>query len=244
MTDVSAPSGRVLLAAEDGAIASWLASCFADSEVSFDVCASPSALASLDPATLDVLLVEPAILPAEGDAHALDSLREAGVPVLAVVPAAEWSAACARIAASGLQPLDLLSPGDPANVVRARVGLGLRLAHAERTGESLRAELIELERNRVVVQLAGAVAHKLKQPLTVALGYMELLLEDPETDVQLDPLTLHYLREIREAVHTMDDVVNRLQRATVHQTRKYAGALEILDLDRPGPGRGASTDDG
>jgi hypothetical protein len=29
---------------------------------------------------------------------------------------------------------------------------------------------LELERNRVVVQLAGAVAHKLKQPLAVAWG--------------------------------------------------------------------------
>lgn len=88
---------------------------------------------------------------------------------------------------------------------------------------------LELERNRVVVQLAGAVAHKLKQPLAVAWGYLELLLEEPAPD--LDPTTLRYLREVHAAVRTMDDVVNRLQRATVYQTRSYAGSLEIVDLD-------------
>ena len=90
-------------------------------------------------------------------------------------------------------------------------------------------DALEIERNRVVAQLAGAVAHKLKQPLAVAWGYLELILEDPATE--LDPTTLRYLREIHIAVQTMDEVVNRLQRATPYQTRRYPGGLEILDLD-------------
>jgi two-component system cell cycle response regulator len=89
---------------------------------------------------------------------------------------------------------------------------------------------LELERNRVVAQLAGAVAHKLKQPLAVAWGYLELLLDDPELNIA--PSTAGYLVEIREALGTMDEVINRLQEATTYQTRPYAGGLEILDLDR------------
>jgi signal transduction histidine kinase len=88
---------------------------------------------------------------------------------------------------------------------------------------------LEREHNRLLVLLAGAVAHKLKQPLAVAWGYMELLLENPPSD--LDPTTLAYLREIDASLRTMDDVVNRLQRASVTQTRAYAGGVEILDLD-------------
>ena len=87
----------------------------------------------------------------------------------------------------------------------------------------------ENERNRVLVLLAGAVAHKLKQPLAVAWGYMELLLEEAQPD--LDPTTLRYLREIDASLRSMDEVVNKLQRATVTQTRVYAGNFEILDLD-------------
>jgi two-component system cell cycle response regulator len=91
---------------------------------------------------------------------------------------------------------------------------------------------LELERNRVVVQLAGAVAHKLKQPLAVAWGYLELLLDDPNLD--LAPSTVRYLREIQDSLRTMDDVINKLQQATTAQTRPYGGSLEILDLDGDG----------
>ena len=66
----------------------------------------------------------------------------------------------------------------------------------------------DLDHDRVSVQLAGAVAHKLKQPLAVAWGYLELLLDDPSLD--LAPSTLRYLREIQESLHAMDDVINNL----------------------------------
>ena len=46
---------------------------------------------------------------------------------------------------------------------------------------------LELERNRVVAQLAGAVAHKLKQPLAVAWGYLELLFDDPRIGLDKEP---------------------------------------------------------
>jgi signal transduction histidine kinase len=87
---------------------------------------------------------------------------------------------------------------------------------------------LEIERNRVVVQLAGAVAHKLKQPLAVAWGYLELLLDDPNCD--LAPSTVGYLREIEASLHSMDETINKLQEATTYRSRPYAGSLEILDL--------------
>jgi len=92
------------------------------------------------------------------------------------------------------------------------------------------ASLLQQERNRVVVQLAGAVSHKLKQPLAVAWGYLELLLDDPRSDVDLPPSMVAYLREIQESLRTMDDIINQLQQVSTHQTRAYAGTLEILDL--------------
>ncbi len=231
MTDVLVPSGRAVLAAADGTAVSWLAGCLVGSGVSLDHVPDLPALRAVAVQAVDVLVLEPLLLPADLSDAPLAAFRTAGVPVLALAPAGAWSGACTALAAAGAQPLDLLSPSDPAAVVVARLAAAIRLARAEAAGETPRAERLELERNRVVVQLAGAVAHKLKQPLSVAWGYLELLLEDPESDAELDPLTLHYLREIREAVRTMDDVVNRLQRATVHQTRKYAGALEILNLE-------------
>ena len=84
----------------------------------------------------------------------------------------------------------------------------------------------QLERDRIVVELAGAVAHKLKQPLAVAWGYLELLLDDPE--IELDPKTLRYLAEVQEALQTMDNVVNKLQQTRNYQTQPYAGEREVL----------------
>jgi signal transduction histidine kinase len=84
------------------------------------------------------------------------------------------------------------------------------------------------ERDRIVGELAGAVAHKLKQPLAVAWGYLELLLDDPEID--LDPKTLRYLAEVQEALQTIDEVVNKLQQTRTYQTEAYAGDLEVLSF--------------
>ena len=79
--------------------------------------------------------------------------------------------------------------------------------------------------NRVQAVPAGAVAHKLKQALAVAWGYLELILDDAPT---LDPTILRYLREIQLAVQSMDEMVNRLQ------VQQYAGRLQLLDReDRP-----------
>ena len=65
------------------------------------------------------------------------------------------------------------------------------------------------------------VAHKLKQPLAVAWGYLDLILDDAAS---LDPTTLRYLREIQLAVQSMDDIVNRIQFRALPQ------ALEARDL--------------
>ena len=100
-----------------------------------------------------------------------------------------------------------------------------RLAYVD---EPVLSELA-LERNRIVGQLAGAVAHKLKQPLAVAWGYLELLIDDP--NLELAPSTLRYLHEIRGSLQNMDEFINQLQQAQTYQTRPYAGGQEILDLE-------------
>ena len=82
------------------------------------------------------------------------------------------------------------------------------------------------ELDRLLVELAGAVSHQLKQPLAVAWGYLELLVDDP--DVELDSKTLLYLKEIQDALRAMDHVVNKLQQAREYRTQPYAGDLSVL----------------
>ncbi len=238
MTGSAALSGRIVVAAQDGAVRSWLERCLAGSSVSLGWCADLAQVACLASGSVDALLVDETLLAPEGTGSPLALLQAARVPIVVIVGVdPDWQRARARLARAGGEVFDYLAAGDPLEIVTRRITTAVRVVHAEREEESLRAERLELERNRVVVQLAGAVAHKLKQPLSVAWGYLEMLLDEPMGDDgrALDPLTLRYLEEIRQAVRTMDDVVNRLQRATVYQTRQYAGALEILNLDATEP---------
>jgi len=77
--------------------------------------------------------------------------------------------------------------------------------------------------------ITGAVAHELKQPLSVAWGYTELLLEAPPSE--LDPTTLRCLHEIDASLRRMHEVINRLQHATVPPLRQPADDAERRDLD-------------
>jgi hypothetical protein len=52
------------------------------------------------------------------------------------------------------------------------------------------------------------------------------LLDDPE--VELDQKTLLYLKEIQDALRSMDGVVNKLQQAREYRTEPYAGDLTVL----------------
>ncbi len=242
----AAPSGTVLVAARDGAVRAWLQDGLARSAVVLQWCGDLTTASAAAAGTVDALVVDAALLAEHAPADALARVQAAGVPVLLVTPAPRWRVARAHLHRAGAEAFDILSPSDPPELAAMRVAAALRVAAAEREEETLRAARLELERDRVVIQLAGAVAHQLKQPLSVAWGYLELLLDErcAEGGVVLDPLAQRYLAEIREAVRTMDDVVNKLQRATVYQTRQYAGALEILNLDEAAVARlGAAPSD-
>jgi light-regulated signal transduction histidine kinase (bacteriophytochrome) len=76
--------------------------------------------------------------------------------------------------------------------------------------------------------ITGAVAHKLKQPLSVAWGYTELLLEAP--NCELDATTLHCLREIDASLRRMDEVINRLQHTPLHAAPESPDQARIVDL--------------
>jgi len=181
--------------------------------------------APISPATL--LCVDASFIEDEELLHAIHALAPRLVAIV-VGPPSFWSFATDLLVQLGITPRGYLTQRDDPESVAVRLQMLSRLASTV-GGVEASPEQLDEERNRVVAHLAGAVAHKLKQPLTVALGFLELVLDDP--DLELDSETLGYLTQTREALDSMDDVVNRLQEATHYQTRPYAGTLEILDID-------------
>lgn len=82
-------------------------------------------------------------------------------------------------------------------------------------------------RDETAIQMAGAVAHELNQPLTIIISTSEILQRrDPATD-DLRP----YLEQLIDASERASDIVQKLERVTSYRTKPYVGSIRIVDLD-------------
>lgn len=219
---------RVVIAVRHGPFRTWIAGCIQGSGLDVEVGDLIDSLPRMTPRLPKVLITDEALIERPESHAMLKTFQAAEVPILLIAPLTRWARARGLAQAAGAEMFDYLTPSYPADLVRMRLRTALRVVRMEREEQASRIRLVEAERNRVVVQLAGTVAHRLKQPLAVAWGYLEILLEDPR---ELDAELARQLTEIYTALRTMDDVVNKLQRATTYQTRKYGGTMEILDID-------------
>jgi len=96
--------------------------------------------------------------------------------------------------------------------------------------ERTTAELREKEREAMIVELAGAAAHELNQPLTSILGLIELIRKDIGED---DPCVMK-LKEVSEQVERMAKIVRRISQITKYEAKPYAGGGRIIDLEKAG----------
>ncbi len=83
--------------------------------------------------------------------------------------------------------------------------------------------LIEEERLKVLLQMAGATAHELNQPLTGLLGTIELIRLDRNDPDKLD----RHLTRIEEAGNRISAIVKRMQGIQVFDTVDLAPSSEI-----------------
>jgi PAS domain S-box-containing protein len=114
--------------------------------------------------------------------------------------------------------------------LRERVRVEEQLAQAQE-------KLALSERQSVLVELAGATAHELNQPLTSVMGYAELLTR------KIDPSAPAHRAAtvIQQEAQRMAEIVRKIGRLTRYETKSYVGEQRIVDLDRasedePGPG--------
>ncbi|MHB8991031.1 MAG: histidine kinase dimerization/phospho-acceptor domain-containing protein [Chloroflexota bacterium] len=117
----------------------------------------------------------------------------------------------------------LSSPAIAASLIAATWVIGLVSAGAIHIlyRRSERA-IQQAARDETVIQMSGAVAHELNQPLTVVISSAELL-HNPERSPE-DMMV--------EASLRMSDIVVKLQNATCYRAKPYVGDVRIVDLDR------------
>ena len=80
----------------------------------------------------------------------------------------------------------------------------------------------------VLLQIAGAAAHELNQPLEVIIGYVDLILARTKGKAP------HYeeMEIIREQAQKMADIIKKLQMIRRYETKPYLLGIEILDIDK------------
>ncbi|MBI4788084.1 MAG: GAF domain-containing protein [Chloroflexi bacterium] len=88
-------------------------------------------------------------------------------------------------------------------------------------------QLAEAEKLAAAVELAGAAAHELSQPLTVILTQMRRMKPSiASPDIQKE------LVLIETQTQRMVEIVDQLRRITRYETKPYVGSTQILDLPR------------
>jgi PAS domain S-box-containing protein len=108
--------------------------------------------------------------------------------------------------------------------LRERLHMEERLASAQ--------EKLEItEKQAVAVELAGAAAHELNQPLTSVMGYAQVLMRKLNPDDSHLPM----IRTILEEADRMATIVRKLGSVTRYETKSYVGGAQIIDLDRSAP---------
>ena len=87
-------------------------------------------------------------------------------------------------------------------------------------------KLIEEERLKVLLQMAGATAHELSQPLQVLIGNIELM-----EMVQKDGEDIsQYIKKIKESGMRIAEVARKIQSLKHDQIKKHDASTNIIDI--------------
>jgi len=93
--------------------------------------------------------------------------------------------------------------------------------------KALQDELIETKRAEVLVQVAGAAAHEINQPLTVFMGNVQLILRTKTEDAEL----VEMCEEMYQAAQEIKEIVIKMSQVRQVSTKPYVGNTSIIDFD-------------
>ncbi len=86
------------------------------------------------------------------------------------------------------------------------------------------------ERLEVLFEMAGAAAHELAQPVTGAMGLIDLIRAKSELDATAD--LSEELGMLYECLQRSSEVIHKIQRIRRYETTDYAGSQKIIDIHK------------
>jgi signal transduction histidine kinase len=94
--------------------------------------------------------------------------------------------------------------------------------------KKLEKERIEREKLSALMELAGATAHELSQPLTTILGCAETIIRKTS---QQDPL-FKQLSLIAKETERLSSMIKKIRKVIRYETKPYLNDVKIIDLDK------------
>ncbi len=87
----------------------------------------------------------------------------------------------------------------------------------------------DMEKNRLkaVVELAGATAHEIRQPLAILIGFSDLVRDKIYRGENVD----EDLQIIKEQCFRMNDIITKMLNITHYSIKEYTDGIMIFDLD-------------
>lgn len=116
-------------------------------------------------------------------------------------------------------------------IQQSNAELSQAVAELEAVNQQIREQqesVIEEERLKVLLQMAGATAHELNQPLMVLMGNVQLM----EMDGKIPKHMISRVNKINEAANRISEIVKKIQTLRHDEPTTYAGGKTILNLDQ------------
>lgn len=87
---------------------------------------------------------------------------------------------------------------------------------------------VEQEKLDAITELAGAVAHEMRQPMTVVHNIMKLFHDKLKKN---ELVTEEELNIINFQCERMNDIIRKMLNITSYKTKNYINSKKIIDLD-------------
>lgn len=102
-----------------------------------------------------------------------------------------------------------------------------KLRKANQLIRDQRKKELEEERLKVLLQMAGTIAHELGQPLTVLLGCIEIILMSQDIPESLAKL----IGKVNDSGQRIAKIVHKIQTIRHYETKQYVEKLSIIDIE-------------
>ncbi|OGL47867.1 MAG: hypothetical protein A2161_18605 [Candidatus Schekmanbacteria bacterium RBG_13_48_7] len=96
--------------------------------------------------------------------------------------------------------------------------------------KKLQHEILELRQNKVITEMAGAVAHELNQPLTAVLGLIHFIKEDLK---KYDNEEIYrYFLKLENQIQRIVNLIRKIQQIKRYEVKEYTRNTKIVDFEK------------